>query len=113
MLEGPGGYLFLWEQRTDRNRPLGPGLEDTGSRQTQVDVPFVSGLDQVVQNRITEDGPPSTVVGRGALDPGVLGIDPRGRHRRRRAPVVWPDFEAVLDEFRQGGAAAAEQSQTE
>ena len=75
---------------------LGLRLEHTGSHRLEVEVLAVSGLDQPIEHRVLEDGPPGAIV-RVPLDEArILPVNPPRGNLSRRLMEVRADLEAVV-----------------
>ena len=85
---------------------LGPGLEDAEAGVAQRQVLPIGRVDQRVEHRVFENGPPVAQV-------GLFGCAPArrpqsihcGRHRRRRPFEIGTHLEAVVDVLRHRSAA--------
>jgi hypothetical protein len=83
--------LLLRGERADRQPELGARLQHPHAGHAQVEVLPVGGLDQLLQDRVAEHGPPAAIRLPRGVERGIAGALPLRRPRRR---VVRPDHAA-------------------
>jgi hypothetical protein len=91
VLNGPDALLRLREEVTDGDPQLSAGLQDPHARRSEREVFPVGLLDEAVQSRIVEGGPPVAIGGRRRAQPWVPGLQPVRRQHGLRPLVVRPD----------------------
>jgi hypothetical protein len=83
--------LQLRIQLSDRDPARGLSLQHPDPGDPQRQVLLVGPLDEGIEHRIVEHGPPGAVVRRLALELGLVQLHPLRGERRRRLLVVRPD----------------------
>ena len=104
LVAGRGG-LRLGEEVPIGDPQLGAGLKNAIARLAERQVLTAGAVDEAIERRVLEYGPPSGEVGRLLADSRVGGVDPMVFHTGRRALVVRPHLEAVAQVLHRAGAS--------
>jgi hypothetical protein len=87
-----------------RDAELCPGGKHAKAGFAQRDVLIVSAIDDVVQQRVAEHGPPAGQIIVRRTDTLIGGVDPFASDRRTRRRVDWTNFAIVMKVFANAGA---------
>ncbi len=110
---GAAGPLLLGEDLAHDDGPLGPGLEYPIAGFAEREILAVRTVNQLVEFRIVEYGPPAGEDFRVGLRANVRGVDPVLSHAGTRRLVVRSDLEAVVKILAHARAAGAQQQHEE